>query len=199
MEFAKGEGTSTINTTQSCNSAPVSLVALMATHRSMGGRGGGGIMRNIQGPLPVWMGGWAAKQMTRQSTAKGERWSAGEAISRSPRNQPPFEARRSDSVPQAPIAPPNSGPAPPPPPPERTLGYVTCALAADSTKRRKDMGSSVAYKTIGTFLSQNMGHEDACGWATEMQSSGCAAVRQWPTLSFTHRTCKSDLDSEFMR
>ena len=39
-------------------------------------------------------------------------------------------------------------------------------------KRRKKMGSSVAYKTRGTFLSQNMGHEDACGWATEMQSSG---------------------------
>ena len=51
------------------------------------------------------------------------------------------------------------------------------------------MGSSVAYKTIGTFLSQNMRHEDACGWATEMQSSGCAVVHQWPTLSFTHWTC----------
>ena len=50
-------------------------------------------------------------------------------------------------------------------------------------KRRKKMGSSVAYKTIGTFLSQNIRHEDACGGATEMQSSGCAAVRQWPTLS----------------
>ena len=54
-------------------------------------------------------------------------------------------------------------------------------------KRRKKMGSSVAYKTIGPFLSQNMGHEDAGGWVTEMQSGGCAAVRQWPTLSFTHR------------
>ena len=39
------------------------------------------------------------------------------------------------------------------PPPEGTLGYVTCALAANSTKRRKKMGSSVASKTIGTFLS----------------------------------------------
>ena len=84
-------------------------------------------------------------------------------------------------------------------PPEGTLGYVTCALAADNTKRRKKMGSSVAYKTIGTFLSQNMGHEDARGWATKMQSSGCAAVRQWPTLSFTHRTCKFDLGSKFIR
>ena len=65
-------------------------------------------------------------------------------------------------------------------------------------KRRKKMGSSVTYKTIGTFLSQNMRHEDACGWA-EMQRSGCAAVRQWPTLSFTHRTCKFDLVSEFIR
>ena len=83
--------------------------------------------------------------------------------------------------------------------PEGTLGYVTCALAANSTKRRKKMGSSVAYKTIGTFLSQNKRREDACGWATEMQSSGCAAVRQWPTLCFTHRTCKFDLISEFIR
>ena len=47
--------------------------------------------------------------------------------------------------------------------PEGTLGYVTCALAANSTKRRKKMGSSVAYKTIGTFLLQNKRHEDACG------------------------------------
>ena len=66
-------------------------------------------------------------------------------------------------------------------------------------KRRKKMGSSVAYKTIGPFLSQKMGPEGACGWATEMQSSGCAAVRQWPTLSFTHWTCKFDLTSEFIR
>ena len=66
-------------------------------------------------------------------------------------------------------------------------------------KRRKKMGSSVAYKTIGTFLSQNKRHEDACGWATEMQSRGSAAVRQWPTLSFTHWTCKFDLTSEFIR
>ena len=65
--------------------------------------------------------------------------------------------------------------------------------------RRKKMGSSVASKTIGTFLSQNKRHEDACGWATEMQSSGFAAVRQWPTLSFTHWTCKFDLASEFIR
>ena len=61
------------------------------------------------------------------------------------------------------------------------------------------MGSSVAYKTIGTFLSQDKRHEDACGWATEMRSSGCAAVRLWPTLCFTHRTCKFDLFSEFIR
>ena len=86
-----------------------------------------------------------------------------------------------------------SGSQCPPPPPEGTLGYVTCALAANSTKRRKKMGSSVAYKTIGTFLSQNKRHEDARGWATEMQSSGFAAVRLWPTLCFTHWTCKFDL------
>ena len=68
---------------------------------------------------------------------------------------------------------------------------------AQSAEKKK--GSSVAYKTIGTFLSQNMRHEDACGCATEMQSSGCAAVRQWQTLSFTHWTCKFDLTSEFIR
>ena len=39
----------------------------------------------------------------------------------------------------------------PPPPPRRNVGYVTCAQAADKTKRRR-CGSSVAYKTIGTFL-----------------------------------------------
>ena len=62
-----------------------------------------------------------------------------------------------------------------PPPPinaEETLGYVTCALAANSTKNRKKMGSSVAYKTIGIFRSQKMGPEDACGWATDR----CKAV-----------------------
>ena len=32
-----------------------------------------------------------------------------------------------------------------------------------------------------------------------MQSSGYATVRQWPTLSFTPRTCKLDLVSEFIR
>ena len=67
------------------------------------------------------------------------------------------------------------------------LARGTCP--ANSAKRRKKMGSSVAYKTIGTFLSQNMGHEDACGWATEMQSSGCAAVRQGPSLRYDHWTC----------
>ena len=32
-----------------------------------------------------------------------------------------------------------------------------------------------------------------------MQSSGFAAVRQWPTLSCTHWICKFDLNSEFIR
>ena len=32
-----------------------------------------------------------------------------------------------------------------------------------------------------------------------MQSSGFAAVRQWPTPSFTQWTCKFDLNSEFIR
>ena len=99
-------------------------------------------------------------------------------------------------------------PPPPPLPPQGPVRGITPQAQAEfghppkelwamsrvhrrqaAQKHRKKMGSSVAYKTIGTVLSQNMGHEDACGWVTEMQSGGCAAVRQWPTLSFTHRTC----------
>ena len=72
------------------------------------------------------------------------------------------KTKSSSVVPEAPFA---------PPPPEGTL-YGTCAQVADSTKRRKKMGSSVAYKTIGTFLSQKMRLEDACGWATDR----CKAV-----------------------
>ena len=40
------------------------------------------------------------------------------------------------------------------PTPEGTLGYCTGAQEAVSTKRRKKFGSSVAYKTRGTILSQ---------------------------------------------
>ena len=40
-------------------------------------------------------------------------------------------------------------------------------LQVGSTKRRNKIGSFVAYKTIGTFLSQNMGHGDASGQATD--------------------------------
>ena len=50
--------------------------------------------------------------------------------------------------------------------------YCTCAQAAVSTKCRKKIGSSVAYETIGTFLSQKMGREDASGLATDR----CTAV-----------------------
>ena len=39
-------------------------------------------------------------------------------------------------------------------PPKGTLGYCTGAQEAVSTKRRKKFGSSVAYKTRGTFQSQ---------------------------------------------
>ena len=46
-------------------------------------------------------------------------------------------------------------------------GYGTCAQAAVSTKRRETMGSSVAYKTRGTFVSQKMGHEAAGGQTTD--------------------------------
>ena len=79
------------------------------------------------------------------------------------------------------------------PHPRRNSGLCHVCTGGNSTKRRKKMGSSVAYKTIGTFLSQDKRHEDACGWATEMRNSGCAAVRHRPTLCFTHRTCKFDL------
>ena len=39
-------------------------------------------------------------------------------------------------------------------PPEGTLGYCTCAQVAGGAKHRKKCGWSVAYKTIGPFLSQ---------------------------------------------
>ena len=51
--------------------------------------------------------------------------------------------------------------------PRRNSGLCHVCTGGNSTKRRKKMGSSVAYKTIGTFLSQDKRHEDACGWATE--------------------------------
>ena len=61
--------------------------------------------------------------------------------------------------------------------PEGTLSYCTCAQEAVSTKRRKKFGSSVAHKTIGTFLSQ-VRREDASGLATEQAKfSNSAAVR----------------------
>ena len=44
---------------------------------------------------------------------------------------------------------------PPLPPPEGTLGYCTWAQEAISTKSaERNFGSSVAYKTIGAFPSQ---------------------------------------------
>ena len=46
--------------------------------------------------------------------------------------------------------------------PEGAPGYCMCAQAAGSTKRRKKMGSSVAYKTIGTFLSKR--ETRRCPW-----------------------------------
>ena len=61
--------------------------------------------------------------------------------------------------------------------PEGTLSYCTCAQEAVSTKRRKKFGSSVAYKTIGTFLSK-VRREDASRLATEQAKfSKGAAVR----------------------
>ena len=71
----------------------------------------------------------------------------------------------------------HSHPAAPLGSPEGTLSYCTCAQEAVGTKRRKKFGSSVAYKTIGTFLSK-VRHEDASGWATEQAKfSKGAAVR----------------------
>ena len=49
-----------------------------------------------------------------------------------------------------------------PPPSRRNSGYCTCAQAAVSTKAQK-IGSSVAYNTRRTVLSQKMGREDASG------------------------------------
>ena len=78
--------------------------------------------------------------------------------------------------------------------PEGTLGYVTCALAANSTKRRKKMGSSVAYKTIGTFLSQNTAppppntHTHKCGTNNRRAFSPVQQDAMWPSgrLRGTH-------------
>ena len=42
-----------------------------------------------------------------------------------------------------------------------------CARAANSAKLREKMGSSEAYKTMGTFLSQKMRQKDARVRATD--------------------------------
>ena len=57
------------------------------------------------------------------------------------------------------------------------LSYCKCAQAAGNTKLRKKIGSSVAYKTIGTFLSQE-GHTDANGLSTNMHNEaiGCSGT-----------------------
>ena len=54
----------------------------------------------------------------------------------------------------------------------RKPGYCTCAQEAISTKRRKKIGPSVAYKTRGTFLSQSMRQEDDHGEDTYKYSAG---------------------------
>ena len=51
----------------------------------------------------------------------------------------------------------------PPVLPGGTLGYGTCAQVAGSTKLRKKIGSSVAYKTTGTFVSKV--RRQRCPWA----------------------------------
>ena len=63
------------------------------------------------------------------------------------------------------------------PPRGGMLSYCTCAQAAGSTKLRKKIGLSVAYKTIGTFLSQE-GHTDATGLSSNMHNEaiGCSGT-----------------------
>ena len=50
--------------------------------------------------------------------------------------------------------------------PEGSPGHCTCAQAAISTKRRKKIGSAVAYRTRGTFPSERVRHDNASGQAT---------------------------------
>ena len=77
--------------------------------------------------------------------------------------------------------------------PRGTLGYATCVQVAGSTKLRKKMGSSVAYKTIGTFLSK-VRRKHACGQSTKQAKAGAVqryeatTAKRWyldPTISYT--------------
>ena len=56
---------------------------------------------------------------------------------------------------------------PPYRPPSEFWAIAHVHKRQSAQKRRKKMGSSVAYKTMGPFLSQTMGHADASGQATE--------------------------------
>ena len=56
-------------------------------------------------------------------------------------------------------------------------------------KRRKKMGSSVVYKTRGTFLSQNKRHEDACGAG----GAGADSNRGPAAVAEPHAMCKHSL------
>ena len=58
-----------------------------------------------------------------------------------------------------------------PPPSGGTLGYCTCAQEAISTKRRTKIGSSVACKTRGIFLSQRVRQEDDHGEDTNQKAA----------------------------
>ena len=78
-------------------------------------------------------------------------------------------------------------------PPGGTLGYGTCAQVAGSTKLRKKIGSSVAYKTIGTFPSK-VRRKDAHGQSTKQAKAGAVqryeatTAKRWypdPTIDYT--------------
>ena len=75
-------------------------------------------------------------------------------------------------------------------PPERILGNRTCAQEATSANRRRRMGSSVASKTIGTFVSQKMRQEDGHGEDTNERAAAprrqakAGAMRAPPDLPY---------------
>ena len=58
---------------------------------------------------------------------------------------------------------------------EGSLGYCTCAQC-NQHKRRNTIGSSVSKRTIGTFLSQTVRHEDDLRVGHQHGSSNLTAI-----------------------